>query len=226
MTEISKFVINLKSRSDRRAEMEKQLSRVGWQAKVFAAVQPKVADGFPSIGARGCYLSHLAVLRLGLSQESHVLIMEDDLDFVEGFSAEWPRIFASLQQRNWSLFYPAHRLTEMPNGLSTLDPHLGVMCAHFLLVNRNAVHQVVDGLEMILSRAPGHPDGGPMHVDGAYSTIRAQRPDLDTYVYNPSLGYQRSSLSDIAPRRIFDRIPLLRPAVSVFRKIKRNIKPR
>jgi GR25 family glycosyltransferase involved in LPS biosynthesis len=100
MTKISRFVINLATRADRRAEMEAQLNRVGWQAEFFAAFRPNAAEGFPSIGARGCYLSHLAVLRLGLRSRNHVLIMEDDLNFVEGFSRQWPSIFDRLQERS------------------------------------------------------------------------------------------------------------------------------
>ena len=51
-----------------------------------------------------------------------------------------------------------------------------VQCAHFLLINAAALTTVIKGLETILSRPAGHPLGGPMHVDGAYTTIRAQNP--------------------------------------------------
>jgi hypothetical protein len=63
-----------------------------------------------------------------------------------------------------------------------------------------------------------------MHVDGAYSTIRAQQHDLETYAYCPSLGYQRSSLSDIAPAQVYDRVTILKPAVNLVRKAKRLIR--
>ncbi|MEX1060616.1 MAG: glycosyltransferase family 25 protein, partial [Methyloceanibacter sp.] len=56
-------IINLEHRTDRRIAMQKQLSRIGWQAEFFAAIRPDIAADFPSIGARGCFLSHLAVLK-------------------------------------------------------------------------------------------------------------------------------------------------------------------
>ena len=63
MAAISKYVINLEDRTDRRAEMEQQLRRVGWQAAFVAAIRPVDAGDFPSVGARGCFLSHLATLK-------------------------------------------------------------------------------------------------------------------------------------------------------------------
>ena len=36
-----------------------------------------------------------------------------------------------------------------------------------------------------------------MHVDGAYSTIRSQNPQLKTYAIAPVLGHQRPSRTDI-----------------------------
>ena len=83
--------------------------------------------------------------------------MEDDLNFVEGFSSQWPPIFGGLQERSWSIFYPAHQLSRTPNGLSIVESDVGVMCTHFLLINRSVVHRIIEGLEAILSRAPGHP---------------------------------------------------------------------
>ena len=66
--------------------------------------------------------------------------------------------------------------------------------------------RIIAGLETIMERAPGHVLGGPMHVDGAYSTIRAQNHDLKTYSASPPLGYQRSSRSDISPATLSQRV--------------------
>jgi GR25 family glycosyltransferase involved in LPS biosynthesis len=59
------FIINLIERRDRRHEMELQVKKIGIYLpndKFFPAIRPKVLAGFPSIGARGCFLSHLSVL--------------------------------------------------------------------------------------------------------------------------------------------------------------------
>lgn len=218
--DVYKFVINLPDRNDRRVEMEQQLRRVGWQATFQHADRPTSADGFPSIGAHGCFKSHLATLKRGLAMNGHVLIMEDDLDFTPGFSRAWNETYAKLQETEWSIFYPGHTLDDLPDGLSVVSPSTGIVCAHFVLVNRSAVQTIIDGLETILSRSPGHPLGGPMHVDGAYSTIREQNSNLMTYAASPVLGKQRSSRSDIADLKFFDRIETLRPLMNRLRRFK------
>src|SRR5690606_15681426 len=62
------YVISLASRTDRRKQMAAMLARAGVEicagvVEFFDAVRSDAADGFPSPGARGCFLSHLAVLR-------------------------------------------------------------------------------------------------------------------------------------------------------------------
>lgn len=217
------YVINLPDRTDRRAEMEDQLRRSGLVAEFFPAIRPTEAAGFPSIGARGCFLSHLAVLKEGSRERRHVMIMEDDLDFVANFRNKWDAIVPVLEARRWSIFYPAHLLKDVPEGISELSRETGVLCTHFVLFHRDAVSSVVSGLEEILSRPPGHPDGGPMHVDGAYSTLRYQHPSLNTLVYSPALGSQRSSRSDIADQRVYDRLAVLRPGARLLRGLKRSL---
>lgn len=223
---IAKFVINLRDRADRRSEMECQLRRVGWRAQFSNSERPPNAGGFPSIGARGCFESHLATLKRASAFSSHVLIMEDDLNFAPGFSRLWEDACRALDETNWSIFYPGHLLKESPDGLALIGASQPVMCAHFLMINKSAVAPIIDGLETILSRPPGHPDGGPMHVDGAYTTIRAQNPDLETFVFSPSLGSQRASRSDIADQKIYDRIEALRPVMRKLRRIKQSISAR
>lgn len=194
---MKKFVINLETRRDRRREMEAQLSRIGWSnVEFFPAIRPDDAGGFASIGARGCFNSHLAVLS---KAEGHaILILEDDLNFVDDFSKCWDWAFRDLPQ-DWSIFYPAHYLEGSRLGIHALEPGTSVLCAHFLAINSHAIPLIVEELSAMLSRPPGDPRGGPMHVDGAYSTIRRRHPELTTYAHFPSLGYQRSSTSDITP---------------------------
>jgi GR25 family glycosyltransferase involved in LPS biosynthesis len=81
-------IINLRRRSDRRAETLRELVALGesvdgYRLGFFDAVEPDDAGGFPSPGVRGCYLSHLAVLEAAAGDDvSMLLVMEDDVAFV------------------------------------------------------------------------------------------------------------------------------------------------
>src|ERR1700759_1624099 len=91
------YINNLASRPDRRAQMRSQLRRVGLDPDAppvtfFDAVRPDTAAGFPTLGARGCFLSHLGVLRdAHAAGHRRILVLEDDLNFADDFA----RRFAS-----------------------------------------------------------------------------------------------------------------------------------
>jgi glycosyl transferase family 25 len=221
MEDVFKCVINLAERKDRRSDMEKQLGYVGWQALFSDSARPSDAGGFDSIGARGCFESHLLTLRRAAISGRHAVIMEDDLNFCSDFPPKWKESYEALQGKDWAMFYPAHLLT-LKKGLSLLRPSDEVRCAHFIAFHKERINEIIGHLETILARPSGHPLGGPMHVDGAYSTIRAQNPALGTYAFSPSLGYQRSSRSDIAPLKFYDRVGALRPIVNSLRRLKKN----
>jgi len=108
----------------------------------------------------------------------------------------------------------------LPTGLSLIAPSTGIRCTHFMVLRRHAVCSLIRGFEIILSRPAGHPLGGPMHVDGAYSTIRKQNHSLITYAYSPPLGYQRPSRTDIGDLKWFDRVKMLSPMMNLARKLK------
>jgi glycosyl transferase, family 25 len=222
MEELSAFVINLESRKDRRIQMEKQLSRAGLHAEFFPAVRPDGAGDFETIGTRGCFLSHLEVLKLASNHAKHLLIMEDDLDFITDFFPRWEVAYGALRETDWSIFYPGHLISRAPPGLHKVSPQKGLWCAHFLMFNKNAIGPVANALEMMLSRPSGHELGGPMHVDAAYNWIRKQNPQLATYLFSPALGYQRASRSDISAHRWFDEIKPLRPLIDFLRKFKKS----
>ena len=78
-------VINLPERTDRRREMTAELRRAGIDRRdprlqFFAGIRPADAGQYPSIGARGCFESHLGVIREAIRDRvESVLILEDDL---------------------------------------------------------------------------------------------------------------------------------------------------
>ncbi|AMV37088.1 glycosyltransferase family 25 protein [Planctomyces sp. SH-PL62] len=223
------YVVNLPSRADRRKEMAAQLERVGSSlvgrnVSLFPAIRPESADGFPSIGARGCFLSHLNILRdadaRGLNR---ILILEDDLDFAPDFLQREGEVARLLEDAGWGLFYGGYVLIE-PIGSAASGPvHAlastqGVRTTHFVGFQGEAIAEVITHLEAILTRTPGDPEGGPMHVDGAYSRFRAGHPDCRTLLATPELGDQRASRTDIHELQWYDRTPLIRNLVAILRR--------
>lgn len=221
------FVINLPERTDRRRETERELERanipLSW-AEFFPAIRPASADGFPGIGARGCFLSHLAVLRLARDRKwTNVLILEDDLAIDPLLADDPGPVLAFLQRVEWGFAYLGHVLPEDTSPGDPLRTYSGAIeTAHFFALNGPIIPRVVSFLETVLARPPGHPDGGPMHVDGAYSTFRAQNPSVVTLVTPRTLGRQRSSRSDITTGWK-DRVFGLRTLTGLARSARRRL---
>ena len=199
------IVINLPSRTDRRAATEKQLRKARLSAEFFPAIRPDCADRFPSIGARGCFMSHLTIMKQSIGCH-RLILLEDDLNFVGDFVVRWKSVLHELNQKHWSIFYAGHGVNNGPNGLTLLNPSTELRCSHFMLFNGHAISSIASGLENMLSRPAGHPEGSPTHVDGAYNILRRNNPSLVSYAVNPPLGYQRSSKSDIADLKWFDKV--------------------
>ena len=71
------FYINLDSRPDRKAHVEKQMSNIGIVTERFKAIKL-------SNGALGCSMSHLKLLEIAKANNlPHVLIVEDDILFTD-----------------------------------------------------------------------------------------------------------------------------------------------
>jgi len=225
------YIINLPQRRDRRREMAEQLKAVGLsfrdpRVRLFEAVRPEDAGQFPSIGARGAFMSHLGVLKDAKAHQwQRILVFEDDLNFIPDFPNKIAPVVARLQLEDWSFFYGGYVLaspveSESGKVLIPADPALPIQTAHFLGLRGTAIDESIAYLETLLTRQGGDPRGGPMHVDGAYSHLRQEAPRLLTLLATPQLGYQRSSRSDIYDLRWFDRLPGLRQAVQALRSLK------
>ncbi|KKC23725.1 hypothetical protein [Sphingomonas sp. SRS2] len=214
------YILNLPGRADRRHEMAGELARIGAslddpRVRLFPALRPAVAGGFPNIGAHGCFLSHLAMLREARDLGCHaILILEDDCDFAAGIEALLPPALDQLDVLGFDIFYGGYDLSEGPGDadaaatpLMLADCAAPVRTTHFLGFGRTAIEALVPYLEAMLTRPAGSAEGGPMHVDGAYSWFRASRCDLTAWLARPPLGHQRPSRTDIAPPGPLDRLP-------------------
>ena len=224
------YAVNLPERKDRRQLIVKELEEAGMpltphKVEIFPAIRPDEAGGFPSIGARGCFYSHVAILKQAKHQGlSNILIVEDDLEISPKFRTDQAVIVEQLCQQDWDFVYFGHvEEVEQKSPFAVVPFSKGLMTTHFYAVNARIFARLVRFMEELQQRPPGHPDGGPMQIDGAYSTFRDQNPDVITLIASPNLGRQRSSRSDISPK-LWDRVPGLRQLAGAVRTSKTRLK--
>ena len=222
-------IINLPDRTDRHREMKRQLDALGsplapGKVEFFPATRVTDAAGFPSPGVRGCFLSHLAVIKDARARNAaNVLILEDDLEISSRDLPQLEAVLALLPASPWQVLHLGHIL-PFSGSKPSLKPHSGaVQTAHFYAIRRDIFDPLIDYLEACLIRPPGDPTGGPMHFDGALTMFRAANPAVITLVAQPSLGSQRSSRSDISFRAI-EQLPILKQTMSLARSLRRALR--
>lgn len=223
------YVINLATRTDRRDEMAGELRRIGTgyddrRVTLFAAVAPAEAGGFRSVGARGCFLSHLGVLRAAQGAgHRRILVLEDDCDFVARIDALLPVALDIHDAGRFGIFYGGYRMAVPPIDapVTRADPRDVIGLTHMMGFDRETIARAIPYMELMLTRPAGSPDGGPMDVDGAYGWFRAAHPEIATGLAVPQLGVQRPSPTDISPLGALDRLPLPRPARALLRTARR-----
>lgn len=225
-------VVNLPERADRRREMEVELAKVGVDStdvrlRFFAAKRPTEKGDWPSLGARGCFQSHLEILQQAQAAElRNILILEDDCDFTDHPVAVRAALLDSLHTTDWDLAYLGHPVSF--DDAPTVEPGTWVahnapfQQSHCYAVNGRAIPRLVEFLEAITRRPEGHPLGGPQHYDGALNMFRQQNPDVKTLLAGPSLAHQRSSKSDIY-EHWYDKIPGLSQLVALRRALKKRL---
>lgn len=230
------LVINLKSRPDRLKEIRAQLNGVGHdfgdRIRVLPASRPADAGGFRSIGAHGCFRSHMSCLAEAVRENaSSLLILEDDVDFVRsGFESQ--EVTEYLAQGKWDIFYGGYGLEEsfsidtaphVSAGLRLAAPGLPIGLTHFVAFHGETISSLHDYLGAMIARPPGHPDGGPMDVDGAYNWFRKSALLPRTILADPQLAFQRASPSDVTARRWYDRIPPFDSVARVARSLRSQL---
>lgn len=227
--------INLAHRTDRLREIGAQFARLGLsldhpQLLRFEACSFNEPGDFPTAGTRGCFHSHLGVWRDAFKRgDRSTLLIEDDLDFAPDIEKTLPEALDALAHQDWSHFYGAvlewHPATSPSSPLARAEAVEPILGGHFIAMRDDAIAKSVAYLDAILTRPAGSPDGGPMHVDGAYGWFRQANPADRTFVANPDLGFQRSSRTDIHALRWPDRLPIIRDVTAIARRMRRTLAP-
>jgi glycosyl transferase, family 25 len=222
-------IINLPQRRDRRRDIEAELLRLGIdpahpQVDFFPGIRPATVDDWPSIGARGCFMSHLAVLERAREHGAdRLLVLEDDCQFGRFFVANPDEVVSLLKSQQWHMVHLGHA----EPGSANVPPRLVVaprvvQTAHCYAVDRLAIDRLAEYMRAVMRRPAGHPLGGPQYPDGAFSMFREQHPELIALIATPSLASQRRSRSDIHARW-FDRVPGLRTAAELSRRMRDRV---
>jgi len=220
------YVIHLAERKDRLRSIVAELAKVGvceepGRVEIFPAFKPSSPDGFPNIGARGCFLSHREALVKAIQDNlQRVLMIEDDLQLDQPLLLEPAHLLDQLDQADWGIAYLGHNLPmpplNPPQFVLTREEPLG---SHFYAVQGEAMPKLVAYLDSMLARPPGDPLGGPTDYDGALAMFRRFHPEVRTVAATTSLGWQGSSRSDVRPR-LWDRYPVARNLAGLARGIR------
>lgn len=220
-------IINMASRIDRRKETRAEFTRYHLptdteQVSFFQAFTPSTPAGFPNNGARGCFLSHLAILKNAESiNANNVLVLEDDVAFSKHINELGQLAVNQLAEMDWDIAYFGHKRgsDEAQTCWKKVDAEM--LQSHFYAVNGKTLNRMIRCFEAILSRPPGHPDGGPMHYDGAINTFVMQNSDINAVYFSKNLGYQRPSKTNIQTTSVLDASPILKPTADIYRRAKR-----
>jgi glycosyl transferase, family 25 len=206
-------IIHLPQRQDRFRALRSELSRIsidinGPKVTIPSAPVPESANGFPSRGVYGNFLSHLEIIesayRDGLDS---VWVLEDDAIFSRRFQTDQQRIVDYLQSSKWDLFFIGHSISKglpvSPTGLLRFSGPF--LWAHSYAVHRTVMPRLIEYLRKTIDRNVGDPDGGKMYIDAAQTLFRKFNPDVICVVSSPCLSVQKGSPSSLNSAPWYDR---------------------
>jgi len=211
----SRRLISMKTRAERRQRIDGSLARYGLSleelgVEIFEGLSFDDANGFPSKGVRGCFTSHMTLMRECAASGKAMLVLEDDIDFDFSRITAFRRAVPDLQQAEWDMVILGY-LSPTTSGKPRLERYDGgTIGGHFYGVTPAFARAVADYMQSCTTRPPGDPEGGPMYRDGAFSMFRERQSELVTKLAIPSLGGQFSSRSDLTPKN-YQHWPLVAP---------------
>ncbi len=168
-------------------------------------------------------MSHHGILKEALEKGlPNVMVLEDDAIFSRRFRDQQEEFVDLLRNASWDLCFFGHKLSDeltgKPKGLISSQDYF--VWAHCYVVHERALPKLVGYLEEVMSNEPGHPRGGHMYIDAAFTHFRRQNPEIVTLVSNPVLSVQKGCVSSLGARRWYDSYAIAQPLVSRARSFR------
>ncbi|KAJ1977692.1 hypothetical protein H4R34_003483 [Dimargaris verticillata] len=155
------YVINLKKRTDRKAQMLLQADFLGLQFKFTEAATPETMGYIPKHKKRlkgmsefqlACWRSHMNIyLDIVERNLTSALILEDDVDLDLTLPRDIPRALAKLPANDWDVFYVGH-CGPYEDKSTVFDGDLGInrpyepYCLHGYAVSRRGARRLLHKL--------------------------------------------------------------------------------
>jgi len=190
--------INLDKRKDRFKRMEGVLDDNGINAFRVPAIEGNAwnwkADKYPHPmrafdGVAGGASTQIQILTQAMADgKSSVLILEDDVDFVDNFQQKFD-LWSGDVPEDWDILYlggmngdgAIFRITEHMYQVTNM------MSTHAYAVSEKAYHRVINTMMANFPSLVDSPDGH----------LRKLQQTLNVYAFNPPMAWQISEYSDI-----------------------------
>lgn len=150
------FLINLCNRPDRLKSALEQLGNVGITPSVVTVSPPEDKGSFETIGQRGCYESHLRVLKWISGIECHdntlFAIIEDDIVLKNNFAKHYPKIvehFATCCEL-YDAYYLHNNCVLQEQEEAVLTDCNDQGGAHFYIVSKRSARKLYEALRLKL----------------------------------------------------------------------------
>lgn len=194
------YCINLDSRADKWGECIKIFEKHGLVVERFSAIDgkklAKSLRGVISPGEAGCSHSHLAIYHDMIARGfCNALILEDDVDFIPDLSETFDKALPVIPE--WDLLYLGG--THMVKPVK-INEYFGKISKTFSTSHYALTNEVAARLIDTVGKCQKQVD----------VVISDKQPDLKSYVFMPSIAWQRPTISDIHGIYV-DYTPFMKP---------------
>jgi glycosyl transferase family 25 len=185
------YYINLDHRTDRKTEIEGELSKMNLVAQRHSAYY------FPSIGGVGCGKSHIAILKDALEKGyKNILILEDDFTFTiskEEFEDKLEKLFSI--EEGFDVCMLSYNLKHgEPTKYDFLTKVYDAQTTSGFIVNQHYYTKLIEIFEEGTEKLEKTNHHWIYSIDQIWK--RLQRQD-NWFCFTPRFGKQRASYSDI-----------------------------
>ena len=195
--------INLDSRPDRNEQAILEFEKI---KDIFPVIHRISAERFeissftPQVrGIIGCMSSHIKCLQIAQHEQKHLLVFEDDVEFVGNYGEIIPSAIDELPG-GWDMFYLGANILKP---FQQISPHLArlthAQSTHAYFVNYNFIEKLATYF--------------PMNQVVPIDVVYAERvvPNSNCYIVAPEMvAIQRDSISDIEGANATYDLPIQR----------------